>query len=59
MDVSVADIVFWISDHKWWIIALIPIALVLMVMRTRGERGCASGHVLTPTTNRGIFRYEV
>ena len=36
MDVSVADIVFWISDHKWWIIALIPIALVLMVMRARG-----------------------
>jgi hypothetical protein len=35
-DVSLADIIFWISDHRWWLIALVPIAIVLFVIRARG-----------------------
>jgi len=36
IDVSPADIIFWISDHRWWIIALVPIAIVIIVIRARG-----------------------
>ena len=36
MDVSVGDIYFWVVEHKWWIAAIIPIGLAIMVMRARG-----------------------
>lgn len=36
VNISPADVFFWVMDHKWWIIALVPIAIVLLAMRARG-----------------------
>ena len=38
MDDYLGDAMYWIVAHKWWLIAAVPIAIVLIVMRALSPR---------------------
>jgi hypothetical protein len=33
MDIGIADVLYWITSHKWLIAALVPVAIALVVVR--------------------------
>lgn len=36
MNMSVSDVIQFVVVYKWWIIALLPVAIAIMVIRSRG-----------------------
>jgi len=36
MDISAGDVLQFIVVHKWWLIALIPFAIVIVALKIRG-----------------------
>ncbi len=38
MDDYLGPAMYWIGDHKWWLVAAVPIILVLMVMKGMSPR---------------------
>lgn len=35
-DISVGDVIEFLVTYKWWLFALIPFGLAVMVLRSRG-----------------------
>lgn len=32
--VNLADILYWIAQHKWWLAALAPVVIAIIVVRS-------------------------
>lgn len=36
MDITAADVIVFVTTYKWWFFALLPFAIVIVVLKMRG-----------------------